>query len=131
MSDTPAKRPPKNFRKIRLELAREPAHPAGSNAFGYLLVAPLDDKGHIDAESWRANRASCRVIRFRPNDGEEIGHLVRTTNGQWKFHYDVEGEDEDESGFRLANEVFSSGEYVSIKSEDGMHTYRVISVEPV
>ena len=122
---------PAGFRKIRLELAREPAHPAGDSAFGYLLFAPLDEAGKIDAEMWRAHRELCRVTRFRPDRTEEIGHLVHGARGQWRFHYDIEGDEEDESGFRLGNEVFSPGQYVSIKSEDGMHTYRVVSVERV
>ena len=32
------------FQHIRLELAREPGHPAGDPASGYDIVAPLDDQ---------------------------------------------------------------------------------------
>jgi hypothetical protein len=126
-----AQKPPASFRKIRLELAREPAHPAGDAAFGYVLFAPLDKYGKIDAELWRAHRSLCRVTRFRPNGEEEIGHLVHRPGGLWKFHYDIEGNEEDESGFRLGDELFVPGQYVSIKGDDGMHTYRVVSVRQV
>lgn len=33
---------PPNFRQIRIELAREHEHPAGSHNIAYILVAPLD-----------------------------------------------------------------------------------------
>ena len=123
------KKPPESFRKIRLELAREPAHPAGDPAYGYTLFAPLDNTSKLDADTWRAHRDLCRVTRFRPDGESEIGHLMHKAGGQWRFHYDIEGPQDDESGFRLGNEAFTPGEYVSIKSEDGMHTYRVVSVE--
>ena len=120
---------PDSFRKIRLELAREPGHPTGDPAFGYNLFAPLDDRGRLDAEIWRTHRDHCRVVRFRPGGEEEVGHLVHTQGGSWRFHYDIDGVLDDESGFRLSSESFSPGQYVSVKSADGMHTYRVVSVE--
>jgi hypothetical protein len=36
---------PLSFRRVRLELAREPWHPEGSASFGYLIWAPLDSEG--------------------------------------------------------------------------------------
>ena len=33
---------PPSFRRIRLELAREPDHPEGSREIGYDFTAPLD-----------------------------------------------------------------------------------------
>ena len=121
----------KRLSKVRLELAREPDHPAGDQTYGYVMVAPLHEDGKIDAARWREDRERCRIVRFRPNGEEEIGHLVHQPGGQWAFHYDVEGTDKDEPGFRLGNEIFARGQYISIKSKDGMHTYRVTSVEPV
>ena len=41
---------PRAFRKIRLELAREKGHPAGSSGYGYTLVAPLGSDRKIDAD---------------------------------------------------------------------------------
>ncbi len=41
---------------VRLELARDPAHPEGSSSHGYEFVAPLNDDGRIDAEAWRKVR---------------------------------------------------------------------------
>jgi hypothetical protein len=121
---------PHAFRRIRLELAREPEHPAGSRRHGYVFVAPLDETGRIDAKLWKQNRADCRVVRFRPDD-EDIGHLIHRPGGSWAFHYDIDGDEDDEVGYRFADEKFVIGEYVSIEENEKMHTFRVTSVEPV
>jgi hypothetical protein len=121
---------PHAFRRIRLELAREPQHPAGSARHGYIFVAPLDVAGRIDPSLWRRYRDECRVVRFRPGD-EDVGHLVHMPGGSWAFHYDVDGDEPDESGYRFDDEKFVLGEYVSIKERDKMHTFKVSSVERV
>ena len=122
---------PRSFRRIRLELAREPGHPEGSALNGYELIAPLDNSGHIDAEAWRAHRQACRVVRFRTGEDDEIGHLVHRPGGNWAFHYDVEGTGEDESGYHFQKERFVVGEYVSITEDDKQRTFRVVSVEHI
>ena len=121
---------PHSFRRIRLELAREAEHPAGSRRHGYVFVAPLDAAGRIDAALWKRHRDECRVVRFRPND-EDVGHLVHMPGGSWAFHYDVDGDEPDEPGYRFGDERFRPGEYVSIKEREKMHTFRVSSVEGV
>jgi len=130
MTTKTTNRLPEQFRRIRLELARERAHPEGEHNSGYILVAPLDSGGRIDAACVKAHKESCRVVRFEHARTEDIGHLVRIGGG-WKFHYDIEGADEDEAGYRLGEERFVPGEYVSIKSKGVMHTYKVISVAPL
>jgi hypothetical protein len=67
---------PSTFRQIRIELAREQEHPEGAHNIAYVLVAPLDDDGHIDAETWRRHREACRVARLRPGEATARGHLV-------------------------------------------------------
>ena len=122
---------PHEFRRIRLELAREPGHPEGSRRDGCELIAPLDKTGQIDAALWRTHRANCRVRRFRSAQGEEIGHLVHRPGGSWAFHYDVLGDGDDEIGYRFENEKFQPGEYVSLKEGEKEHTFRVVSVERI
>ncbi len=122
---------PQDFREIRLELAREKDHPAGARNFGYRFVAPLDVNGQIEPDQWARHREACRVVRFRPNEADEIGHLVRRPGGSWAFRYDVSGTDDDEAGFRFNAERFVIGEYVSVKEDEENHTFRVVSVEPV
>jgi hypothetical protein len=121
---------PRTFRKIRLELAREKGHPAGSSGYGYTLVAPLAADRRIDAELWKSHRDACRVVRFRPTGDDEVGHLVHRPGG-WVLHYDIRGGDADEAGYHFQDEHFEPGEYVSIREEDVMHTYRVVAVEPI
>ena len=122
---------PQDFREIRLELAREKDHPAGARDFGYRFVAPLDVNGQIEPEQWAKHREVCRVVRFRPGEADEIGHLVRRPGGSWAFRYDISGTDDDEAGFRFNAERFVIGEYVSVKEDEESHTFRVVSVEPV
>lgn len=122
---------PASFRAIRLELAREKAHPEGAPQIGYLIVAPLDSTGRIDPEAWKDHRQSCRVRRFRTDEDPVHGHLVRRPGGSWALHYDVDGKVDDEAGYHFGEEKFLLGEYVSIREEEEMHTYRVTSVERI
>jgi hypothetical protein len=119
---------PLQFRKVRLELAREPGHPEGASDQGYDLLVPLDNEGRLDAGVWRTHRDSTRVRRFRAGEADQIGKLSRRPGGSWYFDYEV-GTDDDESGFRFGDEKFVPGEYVSIREADGdMRTFRVIFV---
>lgn len=125
----PAVKLPPNFRQIRLELAREKGHPAGSAAHGYTIFAPLDKDSKIDSQLWHTFRDFCRVVRFRPDEEEAIGHIIRRPGGSWAFHYDIRGAEDDESGYHLEDERFEIGEYVSIREHNRMHTFQVMSVE--
>lgn len=120
---------PPGFAKVRLRLAREPENPQGSPEVGYDLVLPLDKGGRIDAAKWKTHRDLCRVVHLRGDEEHDIGHLVRQPGGQWKFHYDIQGDEDDARGFHLTDEHFTVGEYISIIEDDGTHTYRVVTVE--
>ena len=125
---------PHNFKRIRLNLARSKEFPQGSERHGYEFVAPLDAKGHIDADLWRKHRDNCRVRRFWEGEDDQIGFVVHKPGGveqaRWVFDYDKTAEDDDESGYRFGSHAFEPGEYVSIRDDDGeMHTFQVISVE--
>lgn len=122
---------PRSFRRIRLELARTKDHPTGDPQTGYEIVAPLDGDGKLDAAAWKDFKDHCRVRRFRRGD-EDLGHLVRH-GANWAFHYDLDGDEEDESGYRLGSERFVIGEYMSIHDadDDEMMTYQVVSVEHI
>jgi hypothetical protein len=123
---------PPEFRQIRLELAREPGHPEGSSHTGYDLVAPLDHERRLSAEIWRKHKEQCRVHRFREGEDDMVGRLARKPGGAWYFDYDKDDDSDDENAFHLGSEHFVLGEYVSIRDEHGkMHTYRVVSVQPV
>lgn len=118
------------LKHIRLELARDHDFPNGSNRRGYDFCAPLDDDGRILVDEWKSHRKECRVMRFWDDADTETGHLIRKPGGQWAFHYDIHGdEDDDETGYRFGDHVFAPGEYVSIKEhDDSLRTFRVVSV---
>jgi hypothetical protein len=120
------------LKKIRLELARDREHPEGSSRHGYEFVGPLDEEGRLDPALWKKYRDRCRVRRFWLKEDDELGHLVRKPGGHWAFHYDIDGDaDDDEAGYRLGNHKFTVGEYVSIREheDDVMRTFRVVRVE--
>jgi hypothetical protein len=125
-----AKLPPA-FRRIRLELAREKGHPEGSALIGYTLIAPLDANSRIDLDLWQKHHDFCRVVRFRPDEPDDIGHLVRKPGGAWAFRYDIGGDLADETGYHFSSDRFMIGDYVSVREDDGLHTFQVASVEPV
>ncbi|MGD9814977.1 MAG: hypothetical protein AB7Q23_07240 [Hyphomonadaceae bacterium] len=123
---------PTNFRRIRLELAREPGHPEGASDTGYTLVAPLDREGRLDADAWRDHKEACRVVKFGGGGENETGFLRRRPGGSWAFHYDLaDGGADDDPGYRLGAHRFVLGEYVTILDDDGAHTFRVVSVQSV
>lgn len=119
------------FAHIHLELGREPGHPFGDREHAYQLYLPLTGEGRIDAELWHKNAAICHVRRFRQNEQELRGAIRRGPGGRWVFDYDLKSDADDETGFRLTDERFVQGEYVSIHENDGkMHTFQIISVRP-
>lgn len=124
------------LQRITLHLARSKDYPAGSAAHGYEFIAPLDAAGHLDPEAWKSVRGECRVRRFWGDEAYDLGHLVHrggaTKGGSWAFTYDIDGDEDDESGFRFGAHSFNTGDYVSIRDDDGiMHTFTVALVEPV
>ncbi len=116
---------------ITLELAREPGHPLGDRNHGYHLYLPLTVEGRIDATAWHQVRNACRVRRFRPGEEVRHGRILYGPHGRWAFDYDGSSDFDDEVGFRLGDEVFVPGEYISVREDDGkMHTFQIISVRP-
>lgn len=119
---------PRSFQHVRLVLAREKGAPEGDSHNGYDLVVPLDDENRLDPAEWKEHRALCRVRRFQPGQADMIGLLRRKPGGHWFIDYDAQESDDDEAGYRLGDERFVPGEYVSIHDREAMHTYVVVSV---
>lgn len=121
--------PSSYLKTIRLNLARQPGHPVGNDLFFYRITAPLTADGHLDPEAWKKVRDRCRVFRSWGGEEEDIGHLVHRPGGSWAFTYDIEGDEGDEAGFKLATHTFNQGDYVTIRDEDGKeNTFQVVSV---
>ena len=120
------------FQHIRLELAREPGHPHGDAGDGWDVVAPLDDDGRLDLDAFLAAPERCFVRRFIRDETIATGRLRHTVGDRWLL--DLDGRDDlDATGFRLSDERFTVGEYVSLLSDGGQaHTYgveRVVAVD--
>lgn len=120
---------------ITLHLARCKDFPEGSVRHGYEIVAPLDDRGLLDAAEWREKRAQCRVKRFWGDEPELRGILVHRAGGSggatWLIDYNLDQSGDDEAGYRLNKHHFVPGEYVSLQDEDEIvHTFQVVTVRP-
>ena len=119
------------FQHIRLELAREPGHPAGDPASGYDIVAPLDDQNRLDGAACRASPERCRVRAFEHGHTIATGRLAHGPGGRWVLDFDA-GPAEDATGHHFGDERFVTGEYVSLTLPDGeQHTYVVARVQPL
>ncbi|MEO5807839.1 hypothetical protein [Devosia sp.] len=117
--------------RIELELAREPGHPEGDRDHSYRIYLPLMDDWHIDASAHKAMPDWCRVVRKRPGEEPAHGRILRGPGGRWMFDYSDASSRDDEVGFRLSEERFVAGEYISIREDDGkMHVFRIVSVQP-
>jgi hypothetical protein len=122
------------LRKVTLHAARSKQFPDGSTRHGYDFVAPLSPEGRIDLEGWKAHRGECFVHRFWGDEPAERGLLMHRAGGRggstWVFELGAGSKlDEAEAGYRFGDHVFSAGEYVSIREEDGdLFTFRVVSV---
>ncbi len=120
--------PASYLKTIRLNLARTPEHPEGSDLHYYRFTAPLTADNRLDPEAWKTNRDKCRVVRSWDGE-EEVGHVVHRPGGSWTFRFDIEGDDDTEAGYRLGDHTFALGEYVTITEEDGdQKTFWVASV---
>jgi len=119
------------FQHIRLELAREPDHPRGDGSTGYDLVAPLDADGRLDPVALKAEPDRSHVRRFVDDETVATGRLRHTAEDRWILDLDP-GDAEDVTGFRLGEEKFVLGEYVSLLTTRGtQHTYAVKRLQPV
>jgi len=116
---------------VRLELARSKEFPEGDVLRGYEFVAPIDAKGHLNAEAWKKGKAACTVRAFANGKADENGRLIHVGQG-WHFDYNAKSNDDDEPLFKLDRHEIRQGEYLSIKEHDGvLRTFRVATVRPL
>lgn len=86
----------------------------------------LGISGHLDAGKWcirQSGASGSSVGKWRTSSARSV-----RAGGQWYLDY-AEGERDDELGFRLGEERFVVGEYVSIGHKGVMHTSQMARVE--
>ncbi len=116
--------------RIVLRLGRNPAagFPDGDDHHGYVVVAPLDADGRLDAEVWRARKVECTVRRFHSKEEPADGFL-RRRGESWYFWYDEADEGPAEPIFKLGDHRFALGEYCTVREGgDVALTFRVAEV---
>lgn len=113
--------------RVILRLGRNPdaGFPEGHDEYGYVIHAPLDPSGKLDAGRWRQHRDECTVRRFHPQEAPSDGWL-RHRGDNWYFWYDEADEGPEEPLFKLSAKEIRPGEYVTIREGDGdVLTFRV------
>src|SRR5262245_24061352 len=113
--------------RVILRLGRNPdaGYPDGDDDYGYVIQAPLDANGRLDAALWREKKAQCTVRRFQPQETAADGWL-RLLGENWYFWYDEEDEGPAEPLFKLGAHELRPGEYVTVREGDGeVLTFRV------
>lgn len=107
--------------RLTLRLGRNPeaGFPDGDNAHGYVITAPLDAEGKLDAELWRKHKAACTVIRFSPHDEERADGWLTHRGSNWFVHYDEADEGPDEPVYKLGDHTMRMGDYLTIHEADG------------
>jgi hypothetical protein len=114
--------------QVVLRLARNPGYPDGDEGQGYVITAPLDRDGTLNADEWRSVKDRCTVIRFKPGEERDADGLLKHRGANWYFQYDEVAEGDDEPVFRLSDHSLAVGSYVTIHESDGkVLTYRVVS----
>jgi hypothetical protein len=66
-----------------------------------------------------------------PDEADDVGHLICKQGGAFAFRYEIHGDQEEEAGYHFSSDRFILGGYVSVREEDGLHTFQVASVEPL
>lgn len=106
--------------RVVLRLGRNPEQgfPDGDDHHGYVITAPLDADGYLDAKLWTANKEACTVRRFHATETAADGWL-RRRGETWFIAYDEEDEGPDDVGVGLGTHLFRVGEYVTIRERSG------------
>ena len=107
--------------RLTLRLGRNPdaGYPEGDDRQGYVLTAPLDKDGLLDADLWREHKEACTVIRFSPDEADYADGWLRHRGSNWFFYYDEDHEGPDEPVFKLGDHTLRQGDYVTIHEADG------------
>lgn len=114
----------KDWRNIRLELARAPEFPNGSVSRAYLLRLPLDDSDFVDEAMLLQNPRLGTVRRYWSNSPDQTG-LVQKLDGVLIINC----EGESARILRLDGRSICLGQEFSLIESDGdAQVFRVTSI---
>lgn len=117
------------WKTVRLELARTSDFPEGSTAHAYILRVPLDARDLVDPEHLHDVGERAAVHRFRPDEPDATGAVIRVGDG-WALSYRL-GDADDEAIFHLENHPIIEGHYLTITEADGeRRPFKVVSCRP-
>lgn len=94
----------------------------------YVVVAPLDGDGRLDAAEWRAREDACRVVREFPGGSCAEGRLWHGARAGWFFRFEDTGGRIDEAAFQFHLEALVVGGLTWIRRRGRELVFRVISV---
>lgn len=103
--------------------AERPEHPDR-----YVVIAPLDGDGRLDAAAWREREPACGVTREGAGGGQAEGRLWHGARAGWFFRFDEAGGRIDEAAFQFHLEALAVGGLTSIRRRGRELVLRVISV---
>jgi len=123
--------------RLSLEMDALRAHRAQDLSEGMAQTQEMANLYRRESAQVKANPAAIaaapentRVRRFKGTQTLAVGQLTRAEDGRWVL--DLPGEDTDAEGFRLDDEQFVVGEYVSLAQPGGdMRAYRVTLAQPL
>lgn len=114
-----------NWKTIRLELGPTEHFPKGSASRAFLLRAPIDEAGEIDAEAVARNPAEAIVRRFWASERDQSGRLEHA-NGSWVFRPEVGYGGQ---AYSFAAGPFQSDARIIVRQPDGTELpFRVVSI---
>jgi hypothetical protein len=114
-----------NWKTIRLELGPTEDFPKGSASRAFLLRAPIDASGEIDAEALARDPAQATVRRFWASERDESGRLERS-DGAWVFRPRV---GQDGQAYIFSGGPFRGDARIIIRQPDGSDLpFRVVSI---
>lgn len=114
-----------SWKTIRLELGPTEGFPKGSASRAFLLRAPIDDIGQIDAQALAQSPIHATVRRFWASERDESGRLERTDE-TWVFR---PGTAHCSQAYSFSPGPFRPNAQILVRQPDGAELpFRVVSI---
>ena len=118
---------PDHFQVVHLDLAPETDEPGDSPGDRYTLLLPLGPDGRILEAQARRHPDYCRVSRLDSAGGVARGLMRPGPAGTWRCDFGETAK----ADVRFGKARFTPGDSVTVLSDAGPRTYRVIALQPL